>query len=354
MKPEEWIKDPVFQLNLLLWMAREQPDDAYLVYPLFARHGFEWLAVEQPFAFPPATNAAIESVMSRTKMRIHRHPEPELILKRDRDQSALYFEAKKSSFSSTSKTASQARGHLLAAGPAFAEVQTPLKSATLTYVLPQDQCSLMGICLGELTAELQQAGLSPGSYSLTGLSVQDASLNYHLDSAGQSVIGCQQNRVPVMHDLDEATDPSPLMLVFSVEDCADQDRAGYYRHILQQQVLASLLCHLHAAPATGSLTITAADILRQTTQGAFDYLGPKRQKGMEALVGENVFVTIRDYWKDRASGLATVKGRELTVSFSDPAKRDEFFDWLESRKTKFPDTAPTVEAMEQMDLFVDL
>ena len=97
--------------------------------------------------------------------------------------------------------------------------------------------------------------------------------------------------------------------------------------------------------------ITAADILHQTTQGAFDYLGRERQKGMEALVRENVFATIRDHCKDRASGLATVKGRELTVSFGDHAKRDEFFDWLESRKTKFPDTAPTVEAMEPMDLF---
>jgi hypothetical protein len=29
MKPEEWIRDPVFQLNLLLWMSHDQPDEAY-------------------------------------------------------------------------------------------------------------------------------------------------------------------------------------------------------------------------------------------------------------------------------------------------------------------------------------
>jgi hypothetical protein len=351
MKPEEWIKDPVFQLNLLLWMAREQPDDAYLVYPLFARHGFEWLAVEQPFTFPVATNAAIEAAMSRTKMRIHRHPEPELILKRDRDQSALYFEAKKSSFTSISTNSSQARGHLLAIGPPFAEVQTPLKTATLTYVVPFDQSERMRVCLGELTVELQAAGLIPGPYSVACLAVEDAKLDFRLDPVAKSAIGCGEDCFALMHDLDDVTDPSPLMLVFSAEDCADQDRVGYYRHVLQQQVLAALLCRLHTVPGSGTAAISAAEILRETTQGAFDYLGPERQKHMEVLVKENVFATIRDYWNDRASGLATLKGRELTVSFGDPAKRDEFFDWLESRKTKFPDTAPTLDAMEQLDLF---
>jgi hypothetical protein len=49
--------------------------------------------------------------------------------------------------------------------------------------------------------------------------------------------------------------------------------------------------------------------------------------------------------------MVSLKGRELTVTFSDPAKRDEFFNWLESRKTKFPDAPPSVDAMEQLDLF---
>src|SRR5688572_26049022 len=125
MNPNDWIRDPVLQLNLLLWMAREQPEQGYVVYPFFALNGFEWLAVEQPFVFPVATNAAIEAVIERTTMQIHRHPEPELILKRDDDLSALYFEAKKDSFGIASSNSSQARGHLLAAGPAFAEVQKP-------------------------------------------------------------------------------------------------------------------------------------------------------------------------------------------------------------------------------------
>jgi hypothetical protein len=43
-------------------------------------------------------------------------------------------------------------------------------------------------------------------------------------------------------------------------------------------------------------------------------------------VRENVFRTVSDTWKDRASVMVSLKGRELTVTFSDPAKRDEFFN----------------------------
>ena len=68
-------------------------------------------------------------------------------------------------------------------------------------------------------------------------------------------------------------------------------------------------------------------------------------------VRDNVFRTVSDAWRDRTSGMVSLKGRELTVTFSDPAKRDEFFNWLESRKTKFPDAPPSVDAMEQLELF---
>jgi hypothetical protein len=332
-------------------MSHDQPDEAYVVYPLFARHGFKWQAVEQPFAFPVATIAAIEKAEQTGRLKISRSPEPELILKRDRDQTALYFEAKKSSFSSNSSTCGQARGHLLATGPVFADVLTPVKSATLTYVLPADQGTQMGVCLGELTAQLQQSGLSPGTFSVAGLAVENETLVYRLDATGQTAVGCADERVGLMRDLAETTDPGPLMLIFSDQDCADQNRPGYYRHILQQQVLAAMLCRLHQSPVTDPIVISAADLLRETTQGVFDYLGRERQKAMEVLVRENVFRTVSDTWKDRASGMVSLKGRELTVNFTDPAKRDEFFNWLESRKTKFPDAPPSVDAMEQLELF---
>ena len=46
MKAEALLCDPGFQLNLLLWMTREQPDNAYLVRPLFRELGFDLLYID--------------------------------------------------------------------------------------------------------------------------------------------------------------------------------------------------------------------------------------------------------------------------------------------------------------------
>ena len=40
MKTEALLRDPVFQLNLLIWMAKEQPANSYRVRPLFFENGF--------------------------------------------------------------------------------------------------------------------------------------------------------------------------------------------------------------------------------------------------------------------------------------------------------------------------
>jgi hypothetical protein len=122
MKTEALLRDPVFQLNLLIWMAKEQPSSGYRVRPLFFENGFRLVYIEQPFAFPDATARAIQD----STLDIRGAPEPEVILGRDADKKALYFEAKANSFSPSSDNCGQARGHLLACGPAFAESLKPL------------------------------------------------------------------------------------------------------------------------------------------------------------------------------------------------------------------------------------
>ncbi len=105
MRTDALLKDPVFQLNLLVWMAKEQPPENYRVRPLFHERQFEIIYIEQPFAFPEETIAAIEA----SGLDISKRPEPELILGRRHDNRALYFEAKANSFTTESTTSRQAR-----------------------------------------------------------------------------------------------------------------------------------------------------------------------------------------------------------------------------------------------------
>jgi hypothetical protein len=102
---------------------------------------------------------------------------------------------------------------------------------------------------------------------------------------------------------------------------------------------------------TGSISPTLDVTPNVNFAAAFDDANRERQKAMEVLVRQNVFLTVSDAWRDLTSGMVSLKGRELTVHFSDPAKRDDFINWLESRKTKFKDAPPSMDAMEQLELF---
>ena len=347
MKPDDWIRDAVFQKNLLLWMAKKQSPEYFAVRPLFAERGYSVHYIDRTFDFPVETRNAIDAVIKKKNIDISRAPKPELTLRHSESSHALYFEAKANSFGPDRDEAKQARGHLVATGPAFAEVFKPLKSATLTYLLPESAREGMTSCLETLSAQLREARLRVGAYSVAGLSVADGDLSYHLDETGRVVLGLLDPKVVVMTGIAADTDPSPLLLVFSAQDCPDGERAGYYRRILQNQVIVHLLCELHRASVAAPFSLSTTEILELTTQGEFEFVGREGQREMESLIRENIFRRILDYWKDRVPGLVRVDGKVLRVDFQSDSRKELFLDWLESKKTGFDDAMPKTAGSQQ-------
>jgi len=340
MKTEALLRDSVFQLNLLIWMAKEQPAIGYRVRPVFLENGFRLVYIEQPFAFPDATARAIEA----TKLAIRQAPEPEMILRRNDDENALYFEAKPDSFGLESTNCKQARGHLLATGPAFAETLKPMKKALLCYVVPKDRCDLMAECLTALSAELQSAGFAPGESSVHGLAVNGQDLVYSWDAKFKQHSGTRDDSVAIIHDLQEDTDPSPLLLIFTDEDCPDGTRSGFYRKVLINQVVAKLVCDLNLLVPGTPYSTTARDLLLQTTDGILNFVGRDRQRSMIRTVRQNIFARIAKIWREKPFTPVSVDGDRLEIAFKDDHAKWEFMDWLEdSKSTKFSDERPSSE-----------
>ncbi len=338
MKPESLLRDPVFHLNLLLWMAKEQPSDGHRVRPFFHEQGFRIIRVEQPFPLPPETSRAIEVSSSDISFA----PEPELILSRQADKKALYFEAKSDSFAPDSTNARQAQAHLLASGSAFAEVLDPLSSCMLCYVLPEERRAPMAECLTALTHQLRGLHLEPGVFSVHGLSIQEESMVYAWDSAFKRHVGIEEDCVEVLAGLTEDTDPAPLLLVFSDEDCHNEEMRDFYRQALIEQVRACLLCDLHSLPLGVEYATTPDDLLLKTTDGVFEFLGGKRQKRLRRLVRENVFKRIREYWQDKQRDVA-LDHNCLTIQWRTTEEKEQFLNWLEDRRTTFGVTKPPDE-----------
>jgi len=332
MTPESLIRSPGFQLNLLLWMAKEQPEEAALVYPLFSKLGFRLLTVEQPFPLPEETVRAVRDC----GLDIAAEPEPELILQRTRDGKALYFEAKAASFGPESSTSRQARGHLLACGPAFAEVQRPLRECLLCYVVPQEDASQMQQCLAALRRQLEDAKLEPGTASTHGLGVANGDcLQYVWDEAfarfaDSAAPNADERRVVVLRGVTADTDPSPLVLLYSDEDYPNPALSDLFRLAFLRQVHARLVSDLHQSPTVGTQVVVLSEhLLEKTTQGVYSYLGRNRQRALRRLVNARVFHRMREYWQDRAPGLVERKRNGIALLFPDPDVKAAFLDWLE-------------------------
>ncbi len=348
MRAEKLISDPVFQLNLLLWMAKEQPDECFRVRPVFHDLGFVTLAIEQPFRFP----VAVSNQIAVASLEIGSQPEPELILANHARKQAIYFECKAHSFGSESSNCKQARGHMVATGDAFAEVFHPLESCLLTYLIPEAERQGMQSCLRQMHAGLSSAGFSTGRFSVHGLRVQGSSIIYTWDDACTDYLATAQPpqaQVAVLENIQPETNPAPLMLVYSDEDCPDETSRDQYRRILCEKLRACLLCELNQQAGLGPAVLSADGLLHSTTGGMYKYLGRERQKKLQAFVRTNVFGFIAAGTVKSTHTLAKCDGPTLTLTWTTANEKRKFLEWLEDRKNMFP--AERIKE-PQMPLFV--
>lgn len=347
MTPAELIRDPVLQLNLLVWMTREQPQDFYRVRPLFHEAGFELRNIDTEFPLPETVIAAAKS----KNIPIRQNPCPDLRIYNLTVQKEIYIEAKASSFGAGSDNSEQGRAHLLAVGPACMASFTPITQVLLSYHLPEEQCEDMLVCLASLAEELRGHDLQPGNFGASGFGAAGTTLTYSPDRATAGFLNIPQQSHEIMHGLEAQTDPAPLLLLLVEDDHHDKERIGTYRQAVVSQIHASLICLLHANEDF-SLEVSAQQLLRETTQGTVIYLPRRRRQRMEQLIVENIFKRIREVWKDKHPDMIRLDGRTMAINFESDLRRDDFLDWLEDGdKTKFSDKAPPPDTPEFPGMF---
>jgi hypothetical protein len=260
----------------------------------------------------------------------------------------LYFEAKASSFGPQSSNSKQARGHLLASGPSFSEVLAPLKSCLLCYVVPEDDRQPMCDCLKQLAFELTSKGMAPGRASCHGLAIAKNRLIYTWDIRFRKYAGLTSDEATVLEDIQDNTNPSPLLLVYSDEDCPSEEFRDLYRRALIDKLRARLLCELQPLSENQQHSFSSDELLRKTTDGVFDYLGRARQKSLRLLVQKNLFKRISEYWRSKQYDI-DVEGNVLRVRWGSQDQKDLFITWLEDRKVRFDTTRPVEPQMPLLD-----
>jgi hypothetical protein len=109
----ELVKDPVFQLNVLLWLAQPLPQAYQEITPLFFNQGFDVYALAPLLTLPPD----ILLVMRDHEFAVQARTRPDVILAQELTGKFAITECKRGSFGVDSSTAQQARALLVLAGP---------------------------------------------------------------------------------------------------------------------------------------------------------------------------------------------------------------------------------------------
>jgi len=80
-------------------------------------------------------------------------------------------------------------------------------------------------------------------------------------------------------------------------------------------------------------------------------MGREKQKRLRALINENLFRRIRDYWSNKQTGIRFEDGK-LRILWQAFGERTDFINWLEDRYVRFDTTPPVEQGMSLFDLLV--
>ncbi|MFB5065731.1 MAG: hypothetical protein ACE3NC_00890 [Candidatus Wallacebacter cryptica] len=167
------IGDPLFQLNLMLWLSLPQPAGGRIT-PILHDAGFKahWIS-------PKLTlSQEIAEKLRQKGIRSNQSVAPDLMLKRSGEDQFVLVECKKSGFGLDSiKPTKQAVGLLVMQGDVLRDAAAGLRkdkwSSHLVYVVNDDDREPLSVTLHELTVAIEQAACTANDFDTWGLIQKD-------------------------------------------------------------------------------------------------------------------------------------------------------------------------------------
>lgn len=263
--------DPIFQLNLVLWLLEAVPGEAS-IRPVLREHGYVLESLGRPLLVPTATRPVLmELTGSATpaSLDVLAAPPPA--------GHWLVFECKSRSFGPASATARQAVKVLAVAadvGPSIgmstAEGRQP---GFVVYVTGAQDCEAMALTLAELGMHLADKGLTPARAGALGI---------HQEADGLYVSRAQQSEWPApltntfvspvrVMRLAPEEDPRPLYLI-PFDPSVDQqpEQRAYSLAVLSARLASHAIAAVGRANVPSRLVLRADRLLSEATFGAAD------------------------------------------------------------------------------------
>jgi hypothetical protein len=266
---DELLRDPLFQLNAVLWMTQPLPAVSETI-PVFYRSGFTVYAIAPLLALPPDLRLAAQNEGIRIKDRVR----PDVVLAQESENKFGFTECKAESFSPESSTTEQARSLFLMAGPRAADVlgltRSQVSESLLIYILPESSRELLTDTLTSLYQELNDAGLPTGQFSILGFIAGDVAISIKVDSPGSTFLSVPAG-IHVFLQRESGTDPRPLYFIPYDPDVEQsrQERA-FCKRVLFERMQSTVVAAAGRAIPPTQLLLETQSILNDAMFGMYE------------------------------------------------------------------------------------
>jgi len=263
---DELLRDPLFQLNAVLWLAQPLPGESQ-VTPLFHNKGFTVYAIAPLLALPPDVQLAAQEA----RVSVQPGVRPDVVLIHEREGRFAFAECKGGSFRSSA--AEQARSLLIVAGPRAAEVLglagKQVSSSLLALVTPESERLPWAEGLTELLEKLREAHLPVGEFSVLGLVLTDTDISLSANGMGAAFFGVHPGLNTIL-GLEPDTDPRPLYFIpYDPDVMQSADEQALCRRILFERMHSTVVAGVGRAHPPADLSLESNNILNDAMLGMY-------------------------------------------------------------------------------------
>jgi hypothetical protein len=266
----ELLRDPLFQLNAILWLAQPLPDGGR-ISPLLHNAGFRVYAIAPLLGPPPDVRLAAQQAGVALQERVR----PDVVLNHERDRKFAFVECKASSFSTSSSQADQARCLLMVGGPraedALGLASGQVADCLVAFLIPDEERErLVGVVDG-LAKGLKDQSLPTGRSAVVGLTLTEVAVCVILDGGASRFFGIPARPSPFI-GRDPDTDPRPLYFIPYDPDVVQSEEEGAFcKRALFERMHGTILAAVgHARPPT-ELLLQSNEILNDAMFGMYEH-----------------------------------------------------------------------------------
>lgn len=265
----ELVKDPLFQLNAVIWLAQSLPESSS-IHPGFHRLGFSVYAIAPPLSLP----LDLRLHAQRLDVPLNASVKPDVVLESSTDRRFAFVECKANSFSVQSSSVNQLRTYLLLSGGQAADAlglaPGQVSDSILSLVTAEESRLRLQDTTRETAEALASKGLSPGPFSVMGFETSEEGVFLCIGPQAQAFFGFTDGRYKFL-DVASGTDPRPLYFIPYDPDLnmTGEERA-FGRRVLFERMLAAVISAVGRAEPPRAVTFALRDLLNDACFGIFN------------------------------------------------------------------------------------